>query len=151
MLPCTFLFRLLAGFLLAVYRQIKNVLYKSRVIGFINDLNFLAYLILETNVIYKLYDLHILEFLRAGRPGFDFWKGQGIFLYSIAFKPNLGATQLLVPSLRIVELYFHYPTNRKVTGSNPDEVIGFLSIYLILPAALWRWVDSASNRNYYSE
>jgi hypothetical protein len=27
----------------------------------------------------------------------------------------------------------------------------FLSIYLILPAALWPWVDSASNRNEYQE
>jgi hypothetical protein len=29
-----------------------------------------------------------------------------------------------------------YDTNRKVAGSNSDEVIGFFSIYQILPAAL---------------
>jgi hypothetical protein len=27
--------------------------------------------------------------------------------------------------------------NRKVAGSIPDEAIGFLKMYLILPAALW--------------
>jgi hypothetical protein len=27
----------------------------------------------------------------------------------------------------------------KVAGSIPDEVIGFFSIYLILPATLWNW------------
>jgi hypothetical protein len=31
----------------------------------------------------------------------------------------------------------HYHTSRKVAGSSPDEVIGFFSIDLILPAALW--------------
>jgi hypothetical protein len=33
----------------------------------------------------------------------------------------------------------------------PDEVIGFFSIDLILPTALWPGVDSASNRNEYQE
>jgi hypothetical protein len=33
----------------------------------------------------------------------------------------------------------HYATSRKVAGSIPDEVIGFFSIYLILPAAPWPW------------
>jgi hypothetical protein len=32
-----------------------------------------------------------------------------------------------------------YATSRKVAGSSPDEVIGFFSIDLILPAALWPW------------
>jgi hypothetical protein len=32
----------------------------------------------------------------------------------------------------------HYATNRKVAGSIPDEVFGFL-IDLILSAALWFW------------
>jgi hypothetical protein len=31
----------------------------------------------------------------------------------------------------------HYATSRKVAGSVPDEVTGFFSVYLILPAALW--------------
>jgi hypothetical protein len=32
----------------------------------------------------------------------------------------------------------HYATSRKVAGSSPEEV-GFFSIYLIPPAALWPW------------
>jgi hypothetical protein len=32
-----------------------------------------------------------------------------------------------------------YATSRKVAGSSPDEVIGFFSIDVILPAALWPW------------
>jgi hypothetical protein len=43
----------------------------------------------------------------------------------------------------------HYAKSRKVAVSSPDEV-DFL-IYLILPAALWPWVDWASNRNEYQE
>jgi hypothetical protein len=42
-------------------------------------------------------------------------------------------------------------TSRKVAGSIPDEVIGFSSIDLILPAALGPGVHSASNRNEYQE
>jgi hypothetical protein len=38
---------------------------------------------------------------------------------------------------------------RKVAGSSPDEVTEFVSIYLILPAALVPGVDSASNKNEY--
>jgi hypothetical protein len=38
-----------------------------------------------------------------------------------------------------------------VAGSIPDEVIGFFSIDLILPAALGPGVYSASNRNEYQE
>jgi hypothetical protein len=38
-----------------------------------------------------------------------------------------------------------------VAGSNPDEVIGFFSIDLILLAALGPGVYSASNRNEYQE
>jgi hypothetical protein len=45
----------------------------------------------------------------------------------------------------------HYATNRKVAGSNPHEIIGFFPIYLILPAALLLWGDSACNRNEYQE
>jgi hypothetical protein len=33
----------------------------------------------------------------------------------------------------------HYATSRKVAGSIPDEVIGFFSIDVFLPAALWPW------------
>jgi hypothetical protein len=32
-----------------------------------------------------------------------------------------------------------YPTSRKIAGLSPDEVIGFFSIYLNLPDALWPW------------
>jgi hypothetical protein len=42
-----------------------------------------------------------------------------------------------------------FSTRRKVAGSRLDEVIFFLSIYLILPAALGQGVHSASNRNEY--
>jgi hypothetical protein len=41
----------------------------------------------------------------------------------------------------------NYATSRKLPGSRPDEVNGFFSIYLILPAALGSGVYSASNRN----
>jgi hypothetical protein len=40
---------------------------------------------------------------------------------------------------------------RPVAGSRPDEVNDFLSIYLILPAALGPGVYSASNRNEYQK
>jgi hypothetical protein len=40
-------------------------------------------------------------------------------------------------------------TSRKVAGSSPDEVD--FSIDIILQAALWPWVNSASNRNEYQE
>jgi hypothetical protein len=36
-------------------------------------------------------------------------------------------------------------------GSRPDEVNEFLSIYLILPAALSHGIYSASNRNEYQK
>ena len=38
----------------------------------------------------------------------------------------------------------------KVGGSIPAGVSGFF-IDIILPIALWLWVDSASNRNEYQE
>jgi hypothetical protein len=41
----------------------------------------------------------------------------------------------------------HCATNRKVTGSRPDETIGFLSVYLVLPTALDPGVQLVSNRN----
>jgi len=41
-------------------------------------------------------------------------------------------------------------TNRKVAGSIPAGVSGFF-IDIILPIALWPWVDSASNINEYQE
>jgi hypothetical protein len=44
----------------------------------------------------------------------------------------------------------HCATNRKVAGSIPDGVIRIF-IDIILPAALWPWVNSASNRNEYQE
>jgi hypothetical protein len=45
----------------------------------------------------------------------------------------------------------HYATSWKVTGLRPDEVNEFLSIYLILLAALGPAVHSASNRNEYQK
>jgi len=48
-------------------------------------------------------------------------------------------------------LLYDCATSRKVTGSIPDGVIEFFFIDIILPAALWPWVDSASNRNKYQE
>jgi hypothetical protein len=39
--------------------------------------------------------------------------------------------------MRSYSWFRHYATNRQVTGPVPDEVIGFFSIYLILPVALW--------------
>jgi hypothetical protein len=41
--------------------------------------------------------------------------------------------------------------NKWGAGSIPDEVIGFFSVDLILPAALGPGVYSASNRNEYQE
>jgi hypothetical protein len=40
---------------------------------------------------------------------------------------------------------------KQVTGSRPDEVNEFVSIYLILPAALGPVLYSASNRNEYQK
>jgi hypothetical protein len=45
----------------------------------------------------------------------------------------------------------HSVTIRKVSGSRPDEVNEFLSIYLIFPVALDPEVDSASNRNEFQK
>jgi hypothetical protein len=44
----------------------------------------------------------------------------------------------------------HCATSLKVAGLNPDGSLGFF-IDIILPAALWQWVDSASNRNEYQK
>jgi hypothetical protein len=45
-----------------------------------------------------------------------------------------------------------YAASRKIAGSNPDEVIEFLSVYLILPAtALGPGVYSAFNRSKYQK
>jgi hypothetical protein len=45
----------------------------------------------------------------------------------------------------------YYATSRKVAAPNPDEVNGFFSVDLILPAALGPGGYSASNRNEYQE
>jgi hypothetical protein len=45
----------------------------------------------------------------------------------------------------------HYATSRKVADWNPDEVIAFFSIYLILTTALLSGVDSDSTRTEYQE
>jgi hypothetical protein len=42
-------------------------------------------------------------------------------------------------------------TSQKVSGSRPDEVNAFFSIYLILPALLGLGVRSASSRNEYQK
>jgi hypothetical protein len=39
----------------------------------------------------------------------------------------------------------------EVAGSNPDEIVEFISIYLILPAALGTGIYLASNRNEYQK
>jgi hypothetical protein len=43
----------------------------------------------------------------------------------------------------------HYATRHKVAGSGPDEVNGFLSVYLILPAALDPGICWTSDSNEY--
>jgi hypothetical protein len=45
----------------------------------------------------------------------------------------------------------HCSRSRKYVGSRPDELIGFFTIYLILPTALGLGVYSASNRNEYQK
>jgi hypothetical protein len=45
----------------------------------------------------------------------------------------------------------NYATSRNVVDSRPDEVNDFVSIYLILLAALGPEVYSASNRNEYQK
>jgi hypothetical protein len=39
----------------------------------------------------------------------------------------------------IIIILRHYAASQKVMGSSPEEVIGFFSIDLILPAALRPW------------
>jgi hypothetical protein len=46
---------------------------------------------------------------------------------------------LLSQGTRYHSRFSHYAASWKVAGSNPDEVIGFFSIGLILAAALWPW------------
>jgi hypothetical protein len=48
-------------------------------------------------------------------------------------------------------LGFYINTRQSVAGSSPDEVFGFFSIDLILPAALGPGDYSASHRNEYQE
>jgi hypothetical protein len=52
---------------------------------------------------------------------------------------------------RSVKTWGHYATSWKVSGSIPDEVIEFFSMYLILQAALGPGVYSASNRHEHHE
>jgi hypothetical protein len=54
-------------------------------------------------------------------------------------------------TLSKIHFYSDYATSWKVAGLSPYEVIKFLSIYLILPAALGPGVYSASNRNEYQK
>jgi hypothetical protein len=45
----------------------------------------------------------------------------------------------------------YYAISRKIVGSIPDEAIKLFSIFLIFSAALWPWVDSASNKKEYQK
>jgi hypothetical protein len=47
----------------------------------------------------------------------------------------------------VAQSFWRYAANRKIAGSRSDEVKGFFSSYLILPAALGPAVHSASSRN----
>jgi hypothetical protein len=64
------------------------------------------------------------------------WYGYYHSLYFTASRPALVPTQ---PPIHCVPGGRHYAASQKVAGSIPDEVIGFSSIYLILPAAVWPW------------
>jgi hypothetical protein len=52
--------------------------------------------------------------------------------------------------LMVAQWLRYCAANRKVAGLIPDGVLEFF-INIILPIALWPWVDSASNRNEYQE
>jgi hypothetical protein len=80
----------------------------------------------------------------------------------ISFRFSLNSFKLLLNhGFTNTENYFHerkitcylrhYATSRKIAASRPDEVNEFVSIYLILPAALGPGVHSASNRNEYQK
>jgi hypothetical protein len=47
--------------------------------------------------------------------------------------------------------YEMHSNNTCYATGRTDEVTGIFSIYLILPAELWPWADSAPNRNEYQE
>jgi hypothetical protein len=53
--------------------------------------------------------------------------------------------------LRVFSWFMHYGTRRKVAGSNPDRVIGFLSRPNLSNRIMALGVDLASNRNEYQE
>jgi hypothetical protein len=58
-----------------------------------------------------------------------------IFMRDVCVSPYIPLNSWKVKE----HLWDSYATSWKVPGSNPDEVIGSFSIYLILPAALWSW------------
>jgi hypothetical protein len=64
---------------------------------------------------------------------------------------NLASCQARINIYIYIYIYICIYKSRKVSGSRPDEVKEFFSIYLILLAALGSGVYSASNRNEYQK
>jgi hypothetical protein len=59
-------------------------------------------------------------------------------LQILFYVPQKSQQSLLV-IMRVLHILGHYATSWKITGSSPNKV-DFISVYPILPAALWPWV-----------